>query len=738
MEKYNLNLVAKKVKFYSKDYYSWVEEIEYKTCENIKEVEEYYVLSGVYLCIFYILSSYDMHFENLISNASTPVIIDFETLSYAPRKDVLEKNNFKNIVDSILNTSFIPYINNSGVFDVNVSGILSESDTSNTEQLIYTFDMLEGFKTKKVKSCFYINNQVSLNNLNVIDKEISLDQIRILLREGFYNSSNIILNNTQHIKTIIETYMNNNSLQLRQLLRPTQVYYEFIKACKNPEALKSSINRDKILMILQNNFVPTDFGYLRIEEEIKNLEKEYIPKFYTYGNSTDLYSNGNIICKDYFRETALDQALKKIDKLNKEQIDYQARLIDLSILTLTDKDKFGKTTVLNKPLQDEKINNQFVHNIITEIMSELNKSVIWYNDEINSMFVPHLSDTKRMWNLNEIGLNLYEDGGIIMLFAAYGYSYNDINSIETSAKLINYLNILKDDPKIENQSIFTGKGSLLYLNYNIYKIIKNLNIKNLKCNEYKKMFTLIADNLLDVSLEKELSKADFDFLHGIISSIYFICNTCLDDKDLKDHFSDKLNILSEKIVQNINCDWFNEFGYAHGITGTILCLSSLYRICGNDALLNLIISLAEKENTLIEKEEINDISTSWCRGINGIILGRTLCFENINDLTNTEENQIKNIILKFDKDMFKFNMFNDNNLCLCHGIYGTIEIANKLKLDSDLMYKKYFNSFKDLIWVDSLNIPINTFMLANTGIAYVLLELVNKDIPSILSLDTFK
>ncbi|MBD7916421.1 type 2 lantipeptide synthetase LanM [Clostridium sp. Sa3CUN1] len=741
-------LDIKKIKYFSRDTHTWLEEIKYETCFEIDEVKKYYYLSGIYLMIFYIFSSYDMHFENIISNKSTPVIVDFETIAHASTTKSEYDNDFKEVINSILNSAFIPYINDNGAFDINLSGILSETDVSeNNESYIYTVDDKYGIKLEKYKSCFYVENQVSLNNENVLEKYITLEEIRKLIRSGFEYASNVIIDNKDKLESIALLYMKNEKLELRQLLRPTQVYHQFIESCKHPDILISEKKQDEILIILESNFTPSSYGYIRVEEEISKLKEGYIPKFYSLGYSKDLYSDGKIICKDYFVESALEMVIKKIRSLDYNQIKYQMRFIDLSILTLEKSDSFGKTTVLKNKKGD--IDVKYIKDIIYDLIDDIDNSTIDYGNNFKSIFGPHLTDKKNMWRLRDFSVDIYEDGGVILLLAYYGYTFNCNKSIDLAINLLNYINLFKDDQRITNNSIFTGKGSLLYLNYNLYKVLDKIDIYKINSNEYKQIYYDIANNLLDKIIEKEFDSEDFDFMGGAISSIYFIAKTYLDYSENYEGIKSKLGEITEKIKLEFKYEWINKFGYAHGITGIVVCLSVLYKVTNESDLLIIIKNLLEKENNIL-MENMVDLNNSWCKGISGILLGRNLCVENIlisesKKEIEIKEIEIKDLALRFNdylyNEKYEELIFNESNLCLCHGLYGNIEVLLRLGAKDkfkEKIYKKYFDSFDNINWVDSLNIPINTFMLANTGIAYVLLEIFYDNIPSILSLDIFE
>lgn len=57
----------KRLKYIACDNYVWMEEVKYKNCSSIDEVKQYFYISGIYLFVFYILNSFDMHHENIIT-----------------------------------------------------------------------------------------------------------------------------------------------------------------------------------------------------------------------------------------------------------------------------------------------------------------------------------------------------------------------------------------------------------------------------------------------------------------------------------------------------------------------------------------------------------------------------------------------------------------------------------------------------------------------------------------------
>lgn len=725
----------RRVKYYTKDNHMWMEEVQHKACDSVEEIKEYYYLSGIYLFAFYILNSFDMHHENIVSHVSTPVVVDFETLTLLSTNN-LEAEDYKESVNSVINTLFLPFINDSGAYDVNISGILSDTCKSQKEYYEYSFSEKKGIVVEKKTVEIIIENQVSLKGEKVIGKYIELEEIRLLLREGFLEAGKNVLGDKKGFIDLVDNYLEKNFVEFRQLLRPTEVYAHFIFATNHPDYLISQKNTNKILMILQDNFNPSSFGYLRVEAEVENIKKGYVPKFYALYNSTNLYSNGRVICKDYFCETVKEKIEGKVNLLDQNIINYQMHLIDLSFLILHKQKDFGHSIVRhNSP---KKINSLYVKERSIELLNYFKEIEIRYRKhEISTFLAPHLSNKDDMWRIREIDSNLYEYGGIVLFSAYYGKIFKDTEAINFSTRLLNYFNNV---PGKKRLSVFSGNGSLLYLNIQMYNLLKSIKGYDKKARIYKESYIHYANQIMDEILMNNLIESDFDFIHGAYTSVYLICKMCAMYGETSG-WMDKLKKIKDIIVKEFDESMINDIGYAHGITGCVVIMSAIYRLFPEYDLKEIISKLILKENIMIDNIGIDNLPSTWCRGTSGILLGRELIRENMS--FEREMGTLNKNILKFQKELISDksikSMLSINNLCVCHGIYGNIEILKKIgkhKKYAKYFYNSMFDSFKDINWLNNkIDVPIHSFMLGNLGIAYVLLELVSDDIPTFLTLD---
>lgn len=738
--KYSTKIFVKNIKECSVDDHMWMESVIYKTCKSKEQVVDYYFTCGVYLLVFYILGSFDMHYENLINVEQSPVIIDFETLAHAPMSKIRDITKFKDSVQSVINSAFIPYVNENGAFDVNVSGILSHSQNSkHTIETICCFNEERGFYLKQMPAGFNIEGQVTLNGNEIVDNILSLDEISKILKNGFEVAANILIKHKKRFCALICQFMENHNMELRQLLRPTQVYHQFIQTCMMPEILESEKNEDKILLILENNFKPSDHGYLRVEEEIQKIKKGYIPKFYTYGDSRDLYSDHNLICKDFFTDSIESVVRKKIELLDCDQIEYQKHIIDLSIMSLGKQNNFGGTIVTVKVNSNSYITRQYVDYALDGLMERLYSYIIDYDNDISTMFMPHLTDREYMWSIKDMAINLYEYSALVLLFIFYGKIYGKNKFVEQSLKMLNYFNLKSIELKKDNVSVFLGRGSLLYLNLNVYRVLKKM--MHPLANKYKQIADNLEDEILKELEEKDWNVNDFDYISGSITALGLIAKKQRIDNS--HDLSNRINHALELCMNAINIESLTEIGYAHGITGTAVCISDILRYSSNERSLFILEKIISHENDLVRIKGIENMKPTWCRGSIGLFMGRNRIWNNLKALSAKHCQNISKEKVIFWNEEYFCNEINralaeGNNLCLCHGIYGNIEALNNIdaiNFDKKMLYKKYFDDFEHLKWIDFMTIPYDSFMLGNSGIGYVLLELFNAEIPSFLGLD---
>lgn len=178
--------------FYGGSDYIWQEYIEYKTCVSMQQIKDFYYKSGMYLAIFYVLGSTDLHYENLVSCGEHPMFIDLETLINGSFNDDSYIQHFRDLNSSVLKTAMLPIIDKSSTFDINMSALFTGNKASKT---MYGTVLIEDDENDWVflnvpYSAQTVSNIATLNN-----KLIKPDLVIKDLISGFRDVSSVMINN---------------------------------------------------------------------------------------------------------------------------------------------------------------------------------------------------------------------------------------------------------------------------------------------------------------------------------------------------------------------------------------------------------------------------------------------------------------------------------------------------------------------------------------------------------------
>lgn len=699
-------------KMLNRNNYAWQQFIEQKECKNDIEAQNFYYRSGVFLSLFYLLSTFDLHYENVIYCGEYPVLIDLETIAKNTGKSSTDFGHH-DLSDSVLNTSFIPYINRSGVFDVNLSGLFCEVQESSK---IYNYQIVEDDELDIAykKTAVIINNEakgVTVNGKS-FSKSIALKYLKL----GFCDATTILIEKKASIKEFLDVSFDKYDIRARQLLRPTQVYGKFIQSSYHPDILASSEKYEDLFDMFIDKFIPGAHGFLRVQYEVDQMRNGNVPLFYAKLKEKHLYAKEDVLLHNYYDRTISEEVLEKLNYLDYDELEFQLKLIDDSILSTYNSSDLVSLSNLKK---DESFSDDEIKEEIYKVVDFLkNKEMIYPdNDKCSSLMIPSLIENKIFLEINDFGL--YQGGGIIWFLAAVGEEYNDQELSDFSDRLLN--TALYNYKNTKDISVYSGLGGLAYLLANMYQMKKN--------EFYKDKLLEVLNYISEIFSYKELSnwKCE-DFISGTTGLIYMLINVY---KQINDNVVlDLIEKIIPKYLSFVEANKLDIIGLAHGISGVSLALSNIYLITKDEVIKDISLKMIEFERNLI-KDVKSKIKYTWCRGLSGIALSNYIVNHNLNNAENNAYNE-----------HFIKGCLSEENLCLCHGVYGNIDIIiniikDNLVINQDLK-KKYFTNILEIEYIDNSNLQLETFMLGSTGILYSLLRMKNGKYPSLLSLDIYR
>lgn len=716
-------------KVLSKDNYGWQEFIAYKECENFDQIKSFYYRIGAYLGIFYLLSSTDMHHENLIACGENPFFFDTETISSGSNTD--SNLNYRMLSDSVIQTAVLPEFNKD-VYEVNFSAIFTGIiSPEKVETVILDLDEKNDFIYKKH---FKTMGDTKFNVPKLNGREIEAKFVVEDIIKGFKEFLQIVTDKKNDFLSVVLDQSFDN-MHLRQIIRPTKVYFNFLQSSLNPDIACSFEKRDQLFNLLISNFTPNQKnGYLRVQREVKDLKEGNISEFYTEYNNNNLFSNGDIICSNYYSETPKETAVNKINKLDKKTIEFQARIIYMSLQSI-----YGFKDLRNKceGSEIELLNSSSLEGLITKYAEHVFDYVVPCGNDLYSFITIYPDGDFLKIKYAEPGL--YHMGGLVWFLGMYSYYYDNskVNIARGLLDLFTLQYFHKKNEKIEsnNFSVFDGDGGLLYLTYNYSKAFNE--------KKYYYNYLEIKSDIINHYLKKDtFNNLDLDYIAGLSGIMYLISKIEIDISESEQTSKHEINDfkkLSEKYCKSLEQIDFDNLpiGVAHGSSGIVLSLLSLYQFFGDRIYLIWIEKILKSQKKKLKKDDLN---CSWCKGYIGILLTHILLkdanlpIENINSLLDADIDFLNNILSK--------NFFDNMNASLCHGKAGVYEIYNILKKKGyeflfTISPTEFSNQIKNGEWFNATKCELDSFMLGSSGVAYSLMEQIKK-LPTFLTLDCFE
>jgi type 2 lantibiotic biosynthesis protein LanM len=560
-------LELRTAKVHCGDYdYGWMEYIEYKECNSITQIKNYYYRSGELLAVLHMLNAKDFHNENIIAHGEDCIPIDLESLFHEKLKiDDKDSNGFllKNdvldeaihIMDkSVMSVGFLPckIINKvgNGFRSIDVSGLGGEKV------------QMSPFNTYRLKEKNTDNIRIEKDNGYLDIKENNPKY------NGIIQESQFFVDDIKNGFSAMYKWINDNKLTLikvcisifsgkkcRYILRPTYRYSQLLRTSYHPDFLRKNIER-KILLhrIAINKQVPINV----VRSEIKDLIRGDIPIFNIYTNSTIILDSEGKNVMDISDKTPLDKVINKIKQFSYEELDKQISFIDSSFKSKVDDGSKDVTNIkflknITKKTSNDKwiktareIGDYILENSI-EKMNNKSTGRTWISATFDSI-------DKTSWGIGPVGTDLYSGNSGIALFLGYlGLVLNDKKfiqaAIETSSIVIKGIeNLNKKIPYLIGG--YNGLSGDFYLISKIASITKD-----------KKYEEVIDDNI--DSIGKLVDKDNmFDVIGGsagclgVLISIYN--NT--DNNTIKNKVLDIAKMCSEhlikkyrKVTEKFNC-----------------------------------------------------------------------------------------------------------------------------------------------------------------------------------------
>lgn len=702
--------------------YGWQEYMGHKDLDSLESAHDFYYRQGINIALMYILNANDFHYENLIANGSYPVLVDIETFfSNIDPEDGDELS--KSYQTSVLSTMMLP-MDFGELLDFEISGlsgkdgqvsnlysslklINNKSDDMQLEKQPFIVDGKSNIPTylgEKVEAIHYIDD----------------------ICEGFTYGYQVIQNAKEEFSDFIHIFVHDT---IRVVLRATQTYSEFLAMSKYPKYLVSHEKRRELFSLLFE-YQSDKFKLNVIQEEIKSLENEDVPYFYTGIGETSIQIN-DVQVDDYFHKSPLDSAKEKINLLSDDDLKLQIKMIKLSLgfeLSKTDVDsKYINPDPLLKIYHHDKLGIEKQIEYWTDDI--VNKSTRLQSGRIQ--WFSHITDTAQKAKLGYMQYGLY-DGitGLTILFGLLS-KFIDSNKYEPYYALL-IEDMMNNEHKVfdfeNNVCGFGNTGSIIYT----YLYLGNLREEAALVTKASDLAVKFSDKVVRI-LEQE-NEVEIDFVSGISSLLVILCrvNQVAETEELSTNIGRITAYIMNRLEQ-MRLDGDYRTGFAHGYSGIVyaLNLASPYTAIPGNVIEDLL-HMENKKYDLVSHKWLdtrkNDNQYSedyWCQGSVGMYASRMELSGHLSpDL----------LMLDSLKSSAERSIQNFTNYSLCHGYLGNFLLLDSAhNLPSDYFYLP--PSWDDYVGGLGVHTESLGLYLGEAGLVYFLITRLGYDIPNILYLE---
>jgi len=311
--------------------HGWVSVIEQQPCKTEPEVERYFYRIGMLICIMYLLSGTDFHFENIIANGEYPIPVDLEMLLYPPMASDLDEVLSENInslerFTTVFHSMILPFGDPKlqGGVDKSFLGASTYPQSINRRRL----KLINSDSMYRAEETFKLDPHQNNSGL-VFEGELQRPhdyQEQILA--GFEELYNSIIENRSSISESLREFQ---ALPTRFVFRATEIYFKVWLSSLEADCLRDGIDRHIQLEHLGRAYLQEELGVRRywklFREEVAALARNDVPLFNMTTNGRDLTTPGGDLIPGCFLISGYQRVMGTLSKLSPADLQQQRRFI---------------------------------------------------------------------------------------------------------------------------------------------------------------------------------------------------------------------------------------------------------------------------------------------------------------------------------------------------------------------------------------------------------------------------
>jgi type 2 lantibiotic biosynthesis protein LanM len=674
--------------------YYWVEFVKASSCDSPASAERFYRRQGSTLALLHALRATDFHSENLIAVGEHPVLVDLESLfgpEFERHENESELWSTRVLANSVMAVGLLPQ-RTVGVGDFpafEFSGFGGRAG----QVAAANMPVWEASGTDQMRLVRRAGRLKGFSNLPSLDgRQLSVAEYSEPLVNGFIDMYHFLLAHRQELGSSdgpLEAFAKD---EIRIVLRPTRLYARLLEESYHPDLLRNAINRERLFDRLWYGIDSWPPGVQEIIPAIIAAERYDlwngdIPYFGAIASGIDLIDSQAQLQKDFFAVSGLAAVRTRLLGLNEDDLEVQLRFVrgSLAVLAMNQEGAHESPPV---PIAGARpaaraVGRNLLLGAALKVGDRLGRQALRNAQE--ATWVGVSLTTGVGWAMTPLGLDLYSGlPGITLFLACLGKLTGESrhrNLAEASWRLA-IRKLADGSDGFRSIGAFEGLGGMLYAMTTLALLWDRSELLAEAAALVDRLPPMIDD---DRHLDLINGSA------GCIAALLALHRLAPRDRllDMAIRCGGKLVATAQRQDQGLG--WPTPLssnvaltGFSHGAAGMGWSLMQLFEATGVQSFKETAAAAFEYERAAFNLERRNwpdfrnaawgegpaadgtRFMTAWCNGAPGIGLSRLHLWQSVPDSVLRDE--VEAALLTTRVSGF------GNNLSLCHGDLGNIEI----------------------------------------------------------------
>ncbi|MEV4297230.1 type 2 lanthipeptide synthetase LanM family protein [Microbispora rosea] len=296
--------------------------------------EEYFAQIGQLAGILYLLKATDIHYENVVTCATGPVVIDAETL-LTPRLRAGRSDDggsawnvaVRRLQNSVAGIGILPMVMKSSKNDPGMDVGVIGYDLG--QQIPYKLLQVRnpGRDDMFVELAQMETSELSANLSVSRSAEIPVRAQRDIVKREFRRVLDFARSRADEVMSVIDAHL--GDVRFRYLHNATYFYSQLLRMATHPDAVTDPLVKAAVLnrVVLRTGDV-----HEIADEEARQLAAGDVPYFSYTARSRALTSADRLVLDDAFEERPLDTVHDRVTGLTAETVEWELRMIDLAFV----------------------------------------------------------------------------------------------------------------------------------------------------------------------------------------------------------------------------------------------------------------------------------------------------------------------------------------------------------------------------------------------------------------------